>query len=480
MSTITRLYRTPVDATPREVFGWHANPAAFGRLTPPWMRVTEQDASGAIGSGDWKLLRVPIAGPLGFSWKLVHADSVRDAGFVDVQERGPFASWKHEHRFRPDGTDGTMLEDFVTYELPYGIAGQVLAGRKVERMLDQLFRFRHQRTRHDVELIARNGSSTPLRVAVTGASGLVGRRLVSFLEASGHDVVKLVRHAPRTDNEVYWNPATPEIDAASLEGLDAVVHLAGVSIAGGLWTRARKDAILNSRVDSTELLATTLASLSRPPKVFVSTSAVGYYGDSGNKVLTERSPAGVGFLADVCQLWEHAARSASDAGIRVVHPRFGLVMAGDGGMLPLISMAFKAGVGGPLGGGQQYMSWIALDDLVDVLYESVTNESLQGPINAVSPYPVSSREFAKTLGRVLKRPSFFPAPAPVMRLVAGQLADELILVSQRAEPEKLLEAGFAFRFSGLEDALRFELGREEAHFTGVDMGRSVPERQEAA
>jgi uncharacterized protein len=461
MSPITRVYRSTVQASPHDVFTWHESPAAFARLTPPWMRVAVQETSGGIGAGDWKVLRIPVVGPVSFSWKVNHAASVRDVGFVDVQEKGPFTHWKHEHRFQPDRNGGTVLEDLITYELPYGKAGQTVAGRKVSSTLDQLFRFRHQRTAADIESISRQ-ENQHMRIAVTGASGLVGKRLVSYLQSGGHDVLRLVRHTPRSDREIFWNPSTGEIDATLLEGVDAVVHLAGVSIAGGRWTKGRKAAIRDSRVDGTRLLSTTLAGLAHPPKVLVSTSAVGYYGDSGDRILTEDSPAGKGFLADVCRAWEAATAPASAAGIRVVNPRFGLVFAGDGGMLPLISLAFKAGVGGPLGNGRQYMSWIALDDLVNVVVESIENESLRGPVNAVSPKPVTSREFAKTLGRVLNRPSFMPVPAAAMKMVAGQLADELILASQRAVPAALQDSGFRFRFADLEDALRFELGRQDS------------------
>lgn len=474
MSTITRVYRSAVPASPHDLYTWHAGPAAFERLTPPWMRVRVMDGTDGIDAGDWKQIRVSLAGPVHFDWKLKHAATSRGHGFVDVQQRGPFKSWRHEHHFRPDATGGASLEDILTYELPWGGMIQRVASGHVEKTLDALFRFRHERTRHDLSLIMRAGLEKPLRVAVTGASGLVGRRLVSFLEGGGHEVLKIVRRTPRNAGELYWNPTTSEIDAAGLEGLDAVVHLAGVSIAGGRWTRSRKTAILSSRIDGTHLLARTLADLEHPPRVFVSTSAVGYYGDAGEMQLTEEAPAGEGFLANVCRSWEQASRPAAIAGIRVINPRFGLVLAGDGGMLPLIAKAFQAGVGGPLGSGDQYMSWIAIDDLVGVLFEAITNDALSGPVNAVSPQSVTSREFAQTLGSVLNRPSFFRAPATAMRLVAGELADELILASQRVIPARLMTEGFDYQFRGLEDALRHELGR---YVSLQSSSREAPERR---
>lgn len=458
MSKITRVYRSRISTTPEELLAWHGRPGAFERLTPPWLRTRVEESVGNIAPGDWKRLRVPVVGPLGFSWKVVHEEATTVSGFVDIQKEGPFRSWKHEHRFL-NGGDGTVLEDRLSYELPYGMAGRFLGGKRIEAEFDRLFRFRHYRTELDLERHHRSGSGSPMRLAVTGSTGLVGSRLVAFLRSGGHDVVRLVRQAPRNSDEISWDPARGEIDAASLEGLDAVVHLAGVSIAGRQWTRSRKAAILSSRIDSTDLLARTLASLAHPPRVLVSTSAVGFYGDAGSRPLTEESPAGSGFLADVCKGWEAAAKPAVEAGIRVVHPRFGVVLAGEGGLLPLISRAFQMGVGGPLGGGAQYMSWIGLEDLLGVLLEAISNDDLRGPVNAVAPEAITNREFSRTLAKVLHRPSFLPAPAAAVRLAGGELADQLILASQRVVPERLTAQGFTFAFPTMELALRHELGR---------------------
>jgi uncharacterized protein (TIGR01777 family) len=260
---------------------------------------------------------------------------------------------------------------------------------------------------------------------------------------------------------VSWNPATGEINAAALEGLDAVVNLAGVSLFAPRWTASRKEAIRKSRIDGTRLLAHTLAALNDKPAVFVSTSAVGFYGDRGDTVLTEHEPHGQGFLADTCHAWEAAATPAAEAGIRVVHPRFGVVMAGEGGMLPLVAKVFQLGAGGKLGSGRQYLSWIALDDLLGILLESIANEQLRGPVNAVAPVPVTNAEFTAALAGVLHRPSFMPAPAVALRLAGGQMMEELALASQRAVPACLDKHGFPFAFPAIEHALRHELGRFE-------------------
>jgi uncharacterized protein len=458
MTETTLSYRSEIPAPAADVLRWHSNPGAFERLTPPWMDVRVLDGVGGIEPGHWKRLRVGL-GPIGVPWTLVHRAADDATGFVDEQTEGPFASWRHEHRFMSDGPERSVLEDRITYQLPFGPAGQLVAGRQIEHRLDSLFRFRHARTELDLARHAAASLARPQRIAISGASGLVGSQLVPFLRTGGHDVARLVRGRPNADDEIAWDPASGRIDAAALEGMDAVIHLAGASIAGGRWTKARKAAILNSRLQGTSLLAETLARLQRPPRVLVSASGIGYYGDAGDALLTEESPPGGGFLADVCRAWEAATAPAAVSGIRVVVPRFGVVLSGRGGLLTRLVPPFRFGAGGPLGSGEQFMSWIALDDLLALLLRAIADDRLAGPVNAVAPDAVSNHVFARTLGSVLGRPAVMRTPAAALRLVAGELADELILVSQRARPARLEEAGFAFAFPTLEDALRQELGR---------------------
>src|SRR5215212_4918059 len=458
MTEMTLTYRSRIDASVADVLAWHGNPGAFERLTPPWMNVRVLDGVGGIEPGDWKRLRVG-AGPIGVPWTLVHNNAEDGTGFVDEQTDGPFASWQHEHRFLSDGPERSVLEDRITYQLPFGAVGQLVAGHQLEHRLDDLFRFRHRRTQVDLARHAAAGLVRPQRIAISGASGMVGSQLVPFLRAGGHDVVRLVRRRPSAADEIAWDPATGRIDAASLESVDAVIHLAGVSIAGARWTKARKAAILSCRLQGTNLLAETLSRLQRPPRVLISASGIGYYGDAGNTPLTEESPPGAGFLADVCRAWEEGTAPAAAAGIRVVLPRFGVVLARRGGLLARLIPPFRFGLGGPLGSGEQFMSWIALDDLLGVLLRAIADDRLAGPVNAVAPDAVSNRVFAETLGRVLHWPAVLRTPALALRLVAGELADELILASQRAQPARLEEVGFTFAFPMLEDALRHELGR---------------------
>ena len=462
MTETTLRYRSEIAAPAADVLAWHGNPGVFERLTPPWMNVHVLDSVGGIEPGDWKRLRVG-AGPIGVPWTLVHKNAEDGTGFVDEQTDGPFVSWRHEHRFLSDGPERSVLEDRITYQLPFGAVGQLVAGRQFERRLDDLFRFRHERTQADLARHAAADLARPQRIAISGASGLVGSQLVPFLRAGGHDVARLVRRRPDAADEIAWDPATDWIDTASLEGMDAVIHLAGVSIAGGRWTTARKAAILSSRVQGTGLLAKTLTRLQRPPRVLISASGIGYYGDARNAPLTEESPPGAGFLADVCRAWEEATAPAAASGIRVVLPRFGVVLAGHGGLLARMAPAFRFGLGGPLGSGEQFMSWIALDDLLGVLLQAIADDRLVGPVNAVAPHAVTNHDFAATLGRVLCRPAVLRAPAAALRLAAGELADELLLASQLARPARLEDVGFSFAFPALEDALRQELGRYDGY-----------------
>jgi len=299
-----------------------------------------------------------------------------------------------------------------------------------------------------------------MKILVTGSTGLVGSALIPALKSSGHQIVRLVRSKPKDASEIYWNAEQGTINAAELEGLDAVVHLAGENLAAGRWTDEKKKRIRESRVKGTRLLSETLAQLNEKPAVLVSASAVGFYGNRGDEILTEQSASGSDFLAEVCREWELATQAAAQAGIRVVNLRFGVIFSGEGGALKKMLTPFRLGVGGKLGSGRQYLSWIAIDDVVGAIEHALTNDSLRGAVNAVAPQAVTNREFTKTLGRVLSRPTIFPVPAFAARLAFGEMADATLLSSQRVEPERLNEAGYTFKYPTLEAALRHVLNKE--------------------
>jgi len=297
-----------------------------------------------------------------------------------------------------------------------------------------------------------------VHIAVTGSSGLVGAALVSFLTAGGHRVIRLVRKPPSGD-DVQWDPTEGVRDLSRLEGVDAVIHLAGENIAAGRWTPQRKDEIRRSRVEGARRLSESLAKLSQRPKALVSASAIGFYGDRGDEILTEDSALGMDFLAQVCQEWEAATEPAARAGIRVVRLRFGMILSPMGGALRKMLLPFRLGAGGRMGSGAQYVSWIAIGDAIGAIHHAVCTESLHGPVNAVSPAPVTNAEFTRVLARVLSRPAIFPMPAFAMRFAFGEMADALLLASARVMPTRLQASGYRFRFPELEGALRHLLVR---------------------
>lgn len=299
-----------------------------------------------------------------------------------------------------------------------------------------------------------------MKILVSGSSGLIGLALVSFLSEKEHSVQLLVRHAISPGgHEIHWDPAEGSIDSTHLDGLDAAVHLAGENIAARRWSAEQKARIRDSRVKGTRLLAETLAGLPNPPKVFVSASAIGYYGDRGNEVLTEESEPGAGFLAETAQAWEEATEPVEQKGIRTVRLRFGIVLSPDGGALAKMLLPFKMGVGGIVGHGRQYWSWVALDDAVGAINHAITHDVVNGPVNVVTPNAPTNYAFTKTLGKVLSRPTIFPMPAFAARMAFGEMGDALLLASTRVTPRKLEASGYQFLYPKLEGALRHLLGK---------------------
>jgi uncharacterized protein (TIGR01777 family) len=456
-------YRTELPAHgPETVFDWHERPGALERLTPPWGEVEVLHRSGGIKDGAEVTLRVHRR-PTSFKWQLRHSDYEYGRQFRDEQVSGPLKSWRHTHSFLEREGGGTIMEDDVELEPPLGPAGAALGPGFIKTELTRLFRFRHRRLFTDLARHADFADRSRLTVAITGASGLIGGDLAAFLTTGGHRVIRLVRDSRQSGEGVaYWNPATGEIDRAGLRGADAVVHLAGTPIAPGRWTDERKRAILGSRVKGTELIAKTLAEMSDGPRVLISTSASGYYGDRGEALLEEDAASGKGFLAEVCRAWEGATAAAERAGLRVVHLRTGIALSPAGGALGQMLLPFKMGVGGRIGSGRQYMSWIDLDDLVALFHHALYTESLSGPVNAAAPNPVTNATFSAALGRVLGRPTLIPVPALAVKAAFGQLGKEALLWGQRLTSKKAAESGFEFFYEGVEDSLRFQLGKGAA------------------
>ena len=446
-------------ASAEEAFAWHERPGAFERLTPPWERTEVVERTGGLEDGARATLKV-WAGPVPLRWLVVHRDRLPGRRFVDEQVEGPFSHWVHQHLFEPLGAEASRYTDRIELAPPFGVlgaaAGMRLARSRVERMLA----YRHSTLREDLAIHGRFRDRPPLHVAITGATGLLGSALAPFLTTGGHRVTPVSRR-PEAGHAIHWDPASGAVEASGFEGLDAVVHLAGENV-GARWTRERKRRIRESRIDGTRLLAETLAKRKHPPSVLVAASAMGIYGDRGDEVLTEESvPSGPpsDFLVDVGREWEAATAPAREAGIRVVNLRFGIVLTPAGGALGRMLTPFRLGVGGPLGNGRQWVSWISIDDAIGAMYHALRTADLSGPVNAVAPEPVTSRVFADTLGRVLGRPALLAAPAPALRLLFGEMADTALLGSQRLAAPRLHAAGYSFRHPRLETALRHVLGR---------------------
>ncbi len=295
-----------------------------------------------------------------------------------------------------------------------------------------------------------------MKLIVSGASGLLGTELVNFLQISGFEVKSLVRDRKLQDNNhIFWDPENKKIDAKALQWADAIIHLSGENIADRRWTIEQKRRIYNSRIKSTQTLVFALCQLQHPPKCLIMASAIGFYGNCGFRHCHERTPQGHGFLAALCHQWEAAALPAEAKGIRVVNLRFGIILSPKGGVLGKMVPVFQWGLGGRLGSGKQYMSWITIDDVIRIVLFAIVNENLKGPVNVVSPYPVTNASFTKTLAKILNRPAFFHVPAMVLKLIFGkEMAEEVLLSSTRVEPLRLTHAGYAFLYSDLEVALR--------------------------
>ncbi|WP_406232377.1 TIGR01777 family oxidoreductase [Nocardia sp. NBC_01009] len=443
-----------VVAVPRaEVFAWYARPGAFARLAPPWQPVSLLAEAGSIQDG-----QAVLGLPGGLRWVARHdprgyepphrfVDTIAVDGLASLPA-GLLLRWRHTHDFEVVDDDHTRIVDRVESPVP-------------AFALRSMFDYRYRQVADDLTAhrrAARVGFA-PSIIAITGASGLVGSALAAFLTTGGHAVISLVRHTPRSTSERRWDPADPAPDL--LDGVDAVVHLAGASIAGR-FTEEHKRAIVESRIEPTRKLAELVGRAGVP--TFIGASAIGYYGyDSGEEVLRENASRGDGFLADVVADWEAATAPAAAAGVRVVSVRTGIVQSPRGGTLRLLRPLFAAGLGGRIGDGHQWLSWIGIDDLVDVYHRALWQDDLSGPVNAVAPQPVRNIDYTRILAAVLRRPALLPVPEFGPGLLLGaQGARELATASQRVEPARLQAAGHVFRRPDLESTLRHLLGRVPA------------------
>ncbi|MBV8861862.1 MAG: TIGR01777 family oxidoreductase [Mycobacterium sp.] len=446
------VYSSVIDAPIYEVFDWHTRPGAITRLSPPWQPVRVVAEADSLENG-----RAELALPGGLRWMADHqpdsydpprrfVDSIGGKGLASLPVRLA-VRWRHTHDFEELSAERTRVTDRVASPVP-------------ARALRAMFGYRHRQLADDLAAHRRAAAHglAPLTVAITGSSGLVGSALAAFLSTGGHRVISLVRHPATQSAERQWDPAAP--DPELLTGVDAVIHLAGASIAGR-FTDGHRAAIRDSRIGPTRRLAELIANSADGPNVLICASAIGYYGyDRGDQTLTEDSERGDGFLADVVEAWELATAPAEQAGVRVIRVRTGVVQSPRGGILRLQLPLFRAGLGGRLGDGHQWLSYIGVDDLVDVYHRGLWDTALSGPINAVAVEPVRNTDYTRTIAAVLHRPAVLPVPALGPRLLLGeQGARELACANQRVLPARLQQADHRFRHPSLEQTLRHLLGR---------------------
>ncbi|MEC9093746.1 MAG: TIGR01777 family oxidoreductase [Planctomycetota bacterium] len=449
---------------PRQfAFGWHEKESAFDRLTPPWENLELVSRTGNLEAGEVQLRKK--IGPIWISLLAKHSQFIQNEQFYDELSGGPFKHWEHLHQFKSVDADQTELEDQIRYQLRGGFLGNLLAGRFVQKQLGQLFAYRREVCKHEIEDHFRLDQAKSKTIAVTGSNGLIGKSICQLLSNGGHRVIPLPRLTLKSSQEqVGWIPETGQVKLpAGLSAVDCFLHLAGYGIADRRWNSSVKKLIHDSRVHTTEKLTRYLLDHEKVTESFVCASASGFYGNRGDQRLEENSEAGQGFLAETCQAWEAATHKMQASGLRTVNLRFGVVLSAKGGALGQMLLPFKMGLGGRIGSGDQVWSWISFFDALRAVHFSIVNPELSGPVNICSPDPQPQRQFARCLGNVLFRPACFPLPAFAAKIFLGEMAEFLLLSSARVFPRKLTDCGFRFVHNNLEEALRFELGRIKMH-----------------
>jgi hypothetical protein len=416
-------YRTRLDAPAQETLRWFERPGAFERLRPPWEEVQRLSPD----NGRFTL-------------------------------RGLRPVMEHRYRVEPEGEAACHLEDRIEYDVPAGARGKA-EERIIRRRLERMFAYRHALLAADLAAHGRFRERGPLRILISGSTGMLGSALIPFLTSGGHRVVRLVRRPIPGEDAVLWNPSAGELDAAQLEGFDAFIHLSGEYIADGRWRKGKRERVWSSRVGTTKLLVRAIHSLNNPPKVLVCASGTGYYGEGGERELDEDSPPGSpSFFVTMVREWEAAAQQAAKVGVRVVNARIGVVLSPAGGALKFMLPAFRWGAGAVLGTGREATGWLTLDDLVGMMHFAVMCDELRGPVNFAAPQPVTQRELSAAVGRVLHRPVWLRIPNAALRLMLSRELAEAMSWSQKIIPCRLIAAGYRFRYSHLDEGLRHVLG----------------------
>ena len=447
-----------------EVWNWYDSEGAFLRVMPEWEGLKPVQV-GKLQDGEETKFRIKL-GPLRPMWVARHYGVKPGERFCDVMVKGPFGKWDHEHSFERHHNESKII-DTIDWKLPFHLLTGWTSFLTVKPRLTSMFRFRTDRTANDLRAISKFSTLPRQRILVSGSTGLIGTQLCAFLQSAGHEVYRLLRPNSKVSQIVQeqhilrWDEKSGEMIQGDLNGFDSIIHLAGAGIGDRRWSKKRKKLLWDSRIDVTKKLCDLISKLDQPPKKFLCGSAIGYYGNRENEKLTEQSTIGQGYLPEMCEAWEQSTHSLSKLGIKVVYLRTGLVMTPMGGILKRLLLPAKCGAMGPVGGGKQMQSWISLDDELYAIHHLVMVPDAEGAFNLTAPTPVSQKKFAKILGKVLKRPAFAPLPGFVIRTVFGEMGKKLVLDGQEVYPQRLVESGFEFTHTNLEDCLRHCLGRQK-------------------
>ena len=448
-------FRSLINRSSKEIYDWHLRRRVVERCIPPSDVVEvlsfegRPDTAGSKAVFRFKFLKL-------FWSKVVieYIGSEKNASFSSRQVEGFFNEYSCDTVINPQSDHTSEIIDNFEFIHSFPKIFNPLINKYLKKRLGKILAYKHALIDHDIGMIKKYPLKAPMKVLISGSHGLIGKNLSYFLEFMGLEVHHLVRRSPGESNSVVWDPNTSACNIDDFEGFDAVIHLAGENLATGRWTKQKKARVLTSRAKSTEHLVEIIKKLEKPPKVFISASAIGYYGNRGSEVLTEDSDPGKGlFITDVCEKWERASKDLDEIGVRALQTRFGIVLSGQGGALKKMLNFFALGLGGQIGNGHQYMSWVALDDVFGALFHAIMTPSLKGPVNVVSPNPVPNDRFSKKLASHLHRWLGPPIPDFAIKLFMGQKGEELLLTSARVEPKKLLESGYHFHYPKLCQAL---------------------------
>ncbi len=452
------IKETRINVPVEKLFAWHKQNSAISRLTPAFaplkmiFRSNDGIEKGTIIRFRIKLFKIPML------WESMHIEYQENKIFKDVQTKGPFNKWEHSHIFKSDGIDHSIMKDKIEFQLPFGVLSRPFYKFAVKEF-NRMFTYRHRVLKYDLENYS-DLTGIKKRIIVSGASGVIGSALVPFLRTIGYEVIRLTRKKGKLlDDEIFWDPYKGILDLESKGKIDAVINFNGVDITDKRWTEKQKKRILDSRVISTQLLAERTADLEHLPDVFISSSAIGFYGNGGNRILTEKDSAGDHFISRVCRQWENASiPGQKNTEMRCVRLRTGVVLTPAGGALARMLLPFKMGFGAKISNGRQYMSWISIDDFLSGVLFILNHDQINGPVNFTSPCPVTNKEFSQTLSGVFSKKLIFTVPEFLAKILWGKMGEETLLTSAKVIPEKLLGSGFSFQHKTLLPALKDLLG----------------------